>query len=471
MSDIVVQALTKIVGKENILLSLEERMCYAYDGTFRSFLPDYVVRPACTKEVQEILLLAGEHGIPVYPRGAGTGLSGGSVPINGGIAMDLIRMNKILELDKANLIVVVEPGVVTAELHKFVESHGLYYPPDPASLKSCTIGGNVAEGAGGPRAIKYGVTRDYVMGLEVVTPAGNVIKTGGRTVKNVSGYDLTRLMVGSEGTLGVFTKIILKLIPKPEAKKTILSIYPKLDGAADTVPEIINRGIIPASLEIMDDVAINCVETHLHLGLPKDAEAILLIEVDGDREAVERQGQVVAEICKSNGAMEVKVAKDDKEAEELWVARRAVSAAILQLNPTKVSEDATVPRTAIPEMIRRLRKISQKYNLPLPVYGHAGDGNLHPNIVCNKRDPEEMERVEQAVREIFEATIELGGTLTGEHGIGLMKAPFVNLQFSPEEIQYFREIKKVFDPQNILNPGKIFGGEEHEGLFSAAKRD
>jgi glycolate oxidase len=464
-----IQALEQIVGKENVLNTLEDRMCYSYDGTFRTFMPDVIVRPDGTPEVQAIVKLAADRKLPLYPRGKGTGLSGGSVPIKGGIVMDLTRMNRILEIDAKNLLAVVEPGVVTAEVHRTVEALGLYYPPDPASFKSCSIGGNVAENAGGPCAIKYGVTRDYVMGLEIVTAAGEIINTGGRTVKNVSGYDLTRLFVGSEGTLGVITKVILKLIPKPEAKKTILSIFPKLDGASDTVPAIIGKGIIPACLEIMDDVAINCVENHRHLGLPRDAEAILLIEVDGDKEVVERQGSIIAKICEENGASEVKVAKDDQEAEQLWVARRAVSAAVLQLNPTKISEDATVPRTKIPEMIRRLKQVGVKYNLPMTVYGHAGDGNLHPNIVTNRRNHEEMERVEKAAEEIFKITIELGGTLTGEHGIGLMKAPFMKLQFTPEEIHYFKQIKKAFDPQNILNPGKIFGGEESEGLFTSTK--
>lgn len=468
MSELI-QSLISIVGQENVLHTLEDRMCYSYDGTFRTFMPDVIVRPDGTQQVQAIAKYASEHNVPLYPRGKGTGLSGGSVPIKGGIVMDLTRMNRILEIDAKNLLAVVEPGVITADLHKAVEALGLYYPPDPASLKSCTIGGNVAESAGGPCAIKYGVTRDYVMGLEVVTAAGELINTGGRTVKNVSGYDLTRLFVGSEGTLGVVTKAILKLIPKPEAKKTILSIFPKLDGASDTVPQIIGQGIIPACLEIMDDVAINCVENQRNLGLPRDAEAILLIEVDGDKEVVEKQAPLIARICEENGASEVKVAKDNQEAEQLWVARRAVSAAVLQLNPTKISEDATVPRTKIPEMIRRLKQIGIKYNLPMTVYGHAGDGNLHPNIVTNRRDHEEMERVEKAVEEIFKVTIELGGTLTGEHGIGIMKSPFMKLQFTPEEIYYFKQIKKAFDPQNILNPGKIFGGEESEGLFTSTK--
>ena len=464
-----IQALTKIVGSENIHLALEDRMCYSYDGTFRTFLPDYIVRPKSTLEIQAIVKLAAACKIPLYPRGAGTGLSGGSVPVKGGIVMDLTRLNSILEIDAKNLLAIVEPGVITGDLHKAVEALGLYYPPDPASLKICTMGGNVAEGAGGPRAIKYGVTRDYVMGLEVVTAAGEIIRIGGRTVKNVAGYDLTRLFVGSEGTLGVITQIIVKLIPKPEAKKTIMSMFPKLDGAANTVPQIIAKGIIPAALEIMDDLAINCVENHLHMGLPRDSEAVLLIELDGDKEVVEKQAPIIARICQDNGASEVRVARDDAESEELWKARRAVSAAIVQLNPTKISEDATVPRTQIPEMIRRLKKISVKYNLPMPIYGHAGDGNLHPNILTDRRNSEEMERVEKAVEEIFKTTVELGGTLSGEHGIGLMKAPFMKLQFTPEEIHYFREIKKAFDPHNILNPGKIFGGEESEGLFTSPK--
>ncbi len=468
MSEII-QALTKILGPENIHCSLEDRMCYSYDGTFRTFLPDYIVRPKSTLEIQGLVKLAVANKIPLYPRGAGTGLSGGSVPIKGGIVLDLTRLNQIVEIDVKNLLAVVEPGVVTGDLHKAVEALGLFYPPDPASLKTCTMGGNVAEGAGGPRAIKYGVTRDYVMGLEVVTAAGEIIHLGGRTVKNVAGYDLTRLFVGSEGTLGVITQIIVRLIPKPEAKKTILSMFPKLNGAAETVPQIIARGIIPATLEIMDDLSINCVENHLHMGLSRDSEAVLLIELDGDKEVVEKQAPIIAQICQDNGASEVRVARNDAESEELWKARRAVSAAIVQLNPTKIAEDATVPRTQVPEMIRRLKKIASKYNLLMPIYGHAGDGNLHPNIITDRRNSEEMERVEKAVEEIFKNTVELGGTLSGEHGIGLMKAPFMKLQFTPEELHYFREIKKAFDPHNLLNPGKIFGGEESDGLFTSPK--
>lgn len=459
----IVEELTKIVGKEDLLLTLEERMCYGYDGTFRTHVPDFVARPVSTSEVQAIMRLAAKEGIAVIPRGAGTGLSGGSVPVQGGLVLDLTKMNNILEIDRENLIAVVEPGVITGDLHQAVEQYGLYYPPDPSSLKTCTIGGNIAEGAGGPRAVKYGVTRDYVLGLEVVTADGTLLHTGGRTVKNVTGYDLTRLLVGSEGTLGVITKAILRLVPKPAAKRTLLAVFPVLDDAARTVSLIMSHGIVPASLELMDDVTIKCVENYLHIGLPTDVEAILLIEIDGEPEILTRQTALISDFCRDAGAREIKAAQNAREAEELWRARRAVSPAIVQLKPTKISEDATVPRTRIPEMIRRLKGIAAKYNLQMAIFGHAGDGNLHPNILADRRDQEEMTRVEKAVAELFAVTIELGGTLSGEHGIGLMKAPFMKIEFRAEELRYYQAVKQAFDPQNILNPGKIFGGEASNG--------
>ncbi len=455
----VIAELKRIVGKENVFTTLEERLCYGYDSTPEAFLPDVVVRPDKVEEIQKILKLANERLIPVYPRGAGTGLSGGSLPIRGGIVLDLTRMNRILEIDEDNLVAVVEPGVITEHLQQEVEKRGLFYPPDPASLKTSTIGGNVAECAGGPRAFKYGVTRDYVLGLEVVTPQGEVIRTGGKTVKNVTGYDLTRLYTGSEGTLGVITKIFLRLIPKPEAKKTLMAVYDRLDDAADNVTMIIRRGIIPVTLELMDDRTIQCVERYCKMGLPIDAEAILIIEVDGPKDLVERQAVEIAELCRANGAREVRIAEDEKGREEIWAARRAVSAAVVQIKPTKISEDVTVPRSQIPNMIRRLKEIASRYNLDLVIFGHAGDGNLHPNILCDKNDPDEMKRVEKAIGELFQAAVELGGTLSGEHGIGIMKAPYLKLETGDTGYDVMLAIKKALDPNNILNPGKIFGSE------------
>lgn len=457
----VIAEIKQITGKENVFTTLEERLCYGYDSTPETFLPDIVVRPYRVEEIQEILKLANKYLIPVYPRGAGTGLSGGSLPIKGGIVLDLTRMNRILEIDEENLVAVVEPGVITEHLQQEVEKRGLFYPPDPASLKTSTLGGNVAECAGGPRAFKYGVTRDYVLGLEVVTPQGEVIRTGGKTVKSVTGYDLTRLYTGSEGTLGVITKIFLRLIPKPEAKKTLMAVYDQLDAAADNVTMIIKRGIIPVTLELMDDRTIHCVEKYCKMGLPLDAEAILIIEVDGPKDLVEKQVTEIAELCRTNGAREVKVAEDEKSREEIWAARRAVSAAVVQIKPTKISEDISVPRSQIPKIVRRLKEIASRYRLDLVIFGHAGDGNLHPNILCDKNDPDEMERVEKAIGELFQAAVELGGTLSGEHGIGIMKAPYLKLETGDAGYNVMLAIKKALDPNNILNPGKIFGSENN----------
>ncbi len=452
----IIKKIKGIVGRQRVLESFEERLCYSYDGTVQRGIPALVVFPENTQEVAEIVKLANAKEFPIFPRGAGTGLSGGSVPQDRGIALVLTRMNKIKEISKEDLLAVVEPGVITEIFHQAVEKEGLFYPPDPASLKTSTLGGNVAENAGGPRAFKYGVTKDYVLGLEVVTPQGDIMRTGGRTVKNVTGYDLTRLIVGSEGTLGIITEITLRLLPKPQAKQTALAIYDKMEDAAQTVTTIICEGIIPATLELMDQTTIHCVENYLNMGLPLDAEAILLIEVDGSPGQVVEEMKLVKVACEKNGCRQVQVAAEATERDRLWKARRAVSSAIVQLKPTKISEDATVPRSKIPEMVRRLKAISTKYNLYLPVFGHAGDGNLHPNIIADKRDHEEMERVEKAVAELFQAALDLGGTLSGEHGIGLMKKPYLVWETGDVGINYMKAIKNAVDPKGILNPGKMF---------------
>ncbi|KKM09799.1 FAD-binding protein [Clostridiales bacterium PH28_bin88] len=458
MKEAVFRHLEQIVGKDQIMTDLEDRMTYAYDGAMQTGVPEVVVFPRTTRQVAEVLRLANREGIPVYPRGAGTGLSGGSVPERGGIALVLTDMNRILEVDTDNLLAVVEPGVVTEALQQEAERAGLFYPPDPGSLKSCTIGGNIAENAGGPRALKYGVTRDYILGLEVVTPTGEILYTGGKTVKNVTGYDLTRLMTGSEGTLGVITRATVRLIPKPQDTRTAMAVFATVDGAAEAVAEVSRRGILPTTLELMDDVTIRCVENYLHMGLPVDAGAILLIEVDGFRSAVDEAIITVEKVCRELGATGVEVAAGPVEREELWRARRAVSAAIVQLKPTKISEDATVPRSRVPEMVRRLKAIAQKYDLTMAIFGHAGDGNLHPNILADRRDPEEMARVEKAVEELFRAALELEGTLSGEHGIGSMKAPYLPLEVGETGIQVMRGIKAALDPNNILSPGKMLWG-------------
>jgi len=452
----IINHIKSIVGKENVLESREERICYSYDGTFQRGIPDLVAFPFGTEEIAAIIKLANEKGFPVFPRGAGTGLSGGSIPQSPGLALVLTRMNKIKEINREDMLAVVEPGVITGVFHEEVEKMGLFYPPDPASLKTCTMGGNVAENAGGPRAFKYGVTKDFVLGLEVVTPEGDIMYTGGRTVKNVTGYDLTRLLTGSEGTLGVITEITLRLLPKPQEKRTALVIFDSIDDAAATVSAVIHQGVIPATLELMDRITVNCVENKAQLGLPLDAEAILLMEIDGSAHQVEHDIIGIESICRKQNCREIQIAVKEEEREKLWKARRAVSSAIVQLNPTKISEDATVPRSKIPEMVKRLKQIAVKYNLKLPVFGHAGDGNLHPNILTDKNNHEEMARVEQAVGEIFQATLDLGGTLSGEHGIGLMKKPYLEWEMGQTGLNYLKAIKKAVDPNNILNPGKIF---------------
>ncbi|ATW28941.1 glycolate oxidase subunit GlcD [Candidatus Formimonas warabiya] len=445
-----------IVGAENVLESREERICYSYDGTFQRGVPDLVVFPGDTRAVARIVQLANEKKFPVFPRGAGTGLSGGSIPIGTGVALVLTRMNQIKEISLEDMLAVVEPGVVTGVFHQEVEKLGLFYPPDPASLATCTMGGNVAENAGGPRAFKYGVTKDYVLGLEVVTPRGEIMRTGGRTVKNVTGYDLTRLLTGSEGTLGIITEITLRLLPKPKEKRTALVVFDRLAEAAAAITAIIAHGVIPGTLELMDNITIRCVEKHHPMGLPLDAEAILLIEVDGGKSQVEEDIQAIERICREENCREIQVASLAQDREKLWKARRAVSSAVVQLNPTKISEDATVPRSKIPEMVRRLREIAAKYNLHMPVFGHAGDGNLHPNILTDKNNQEEMERVEKAVAEIFQAALDLRGTLSGEHGIGIMKKPYLAWELGDAGLNYLQVIKQAVDPNNILNPGKIF---------------
>ncbi|MBI5968277.1 MAG: FAD-binding protein [Deltaproteobacteria bacterium] len=452
----VINQIQNTVGKGNVALDKETRICYSYDATNLKYLPDLIAYPTTREQISETLKLANEYRFPVIPRGAGTGFTGGTLPVQGGVVMVLTKMNKIWQIDRENLFAIVEPGVITYDLQQEVEKIGLFYPPDPASLKSSTIGGNVAECAGGPRALKYGTTKDYVLGLEVVLPTGEIISTGVITAKGVVGYDLTKLLVGSEGTLGIITKIILRLIPLPKSKRTLLAIFPTIDAAATTVSQIISSKIIPATLEFMDNACIRCVEDYLHMGLPVEAGALLIIEVDGAPEALSVEVEEIQKICQANQAIEIKVAKDNQEAEDLWKARRAVSTAVVKINPTKVNEDITVPRSKVPEILRRVEAIGKKHNLIIVNFGHAGDGNIHVNVMIDKRRPGEEERAHAAVKEIFTTTLELGGTLSGEHGIGITKAPYISMELGDMGLEVMRRIKKAFDPNNILNPGKIF---------------
>lgn len=452
----IIQELIEIMDRERVLDGLAERYSYAYDASFGSYLPDVVVFPTSAQEISKIMKLANREKIPVTPRGGGTSLSGGPLPVAGGIALVTTRMNKLLEIDRDNLLAIVEPGVITQDIQKKAEAVGLFYPPDPSSSNVSTIGGNIAENAGGPHGLKYGVTKHYVIGLEVVTPQGEMIRTGGMTVKNVTGYDLTQLIIGSEGTLGIITKIILRLIPKPPARKALMAIFDDLVDSGRAISGVLTNGILPAKMEIMDNASIMAVENYKPSGLPRDADAILLLEVDGHPVAVEDEIQKAAEICKQYRAREVRVAQNESEREELWKSRKLVSPAITQVKPTKISEDATVPRSKIPDMFERLRQIRDKYNVHLVVFGHAGDGNLHPNIIADVRDKEEMHRVEEAVGEIFKAAIELGGTLSGEHGIGTMKTPYMEMELGTVGLDMMKRIKQAWDPNNVLNPYKIF---------------
>lgn len=458
----IIEKLSDIVGKNNLYTSLEDLYCYTYDASFvksdlKKDLAGVAVYPGSTEEVAAILKLANQEKIPVVPRGAGSNVSGGSISVGDSVILVLKRMNKIIEIDRKNLVAVVESGVITAQLQKEVEGVGLFYPPDPASLTFSTMGGNVAECAGGPRGVKYGVTRDYVIGLEAVLPDGEIINTGGRTMKNVTGYDMTKLFTGSEGTLCVITKITVKLIPLPEAKSTMMAVFSEIEQACETVSEIIAAGLIPCSLELLDNIYIKNIEEYAQVGLPIDAGAVLLIEVDGDAEILAKQIAKIEQICRQQGAVQIRVAKTKEEAEELWAARRAAFAAVSRLRPTIIGEDATVPRSKIPVAVKRIQEIAGKYDIIIAILGHAGDGNLHATILTDETDLEEAARVEKAVDEIFMATVELGGSLSGEHGIGRAKARFITLQTGEAGLEVQRRIKKALDPNNILNPGVMFG--------------
>jgi glycolate oxidase len=452
----IIQNLQKIVGIENIATERQDLLCYSYDATQMEFLPDAVVYPADADEVAKILKLANAERLPVFPRGAGSGFSGGSLPKGGGIVLVTTRMNRIIRIDTDNLVAEVEPGVVTEQFQLAVEKLGLFYPPDPASLKFSTLGGNVAECAGGPRAVKYGVTKDYVMGLEVVLPTGEVIRTGGETYKGVVGYDLTKLLCGSEGTLGIITKIIFKLLPLPEARKTMLAVFDSIDGAATAVSTIIKGKIIPTTLEFLDHATLQCVDRRFNLGMPADGRAVLIIEVDGDKDLIEKQAGQIHELIKPLGLVQFRVAKDAAESESLWKVRRLVSPSLRDINPTKYNEDIVVPRSKVPDVIRRIEKIQGKYDIPIVNFGHAGDGNIHVNVMIDREIPGMDEKAHEAIREIFQAALELGGTMSGEHGIGLAKQPYIPLELSPVQIAAMQAIKKAFDPNNILNPGKMF---------------
>ena len=451
-----------IVGRDNVLRDPADLHTYSYDAApLEAVMPGLVVRPTTKEGLGQCVKLCNDHQLPLTVRGAGTNLSGGTVPLDQGVVIITNGLSRILEINTDDMYAAVQPGVVTAKLAAAVEDKGLFYPPDPGSQAVSTLGGNVAENAGGLRGLKYGVTRDYVMGLEFFDVGGNLVKTGSRTVKCATGYNLTGLLVGSEGTLGVIAEIVLKLIPYPAHNKAMMAIYDSLEKASTTVAAIIADHIVPATLEYMDNFTIRAVETFSQAGLPTDAAAMLLIELDGHPAQVEEDAAQVETLCRENGAVDIRVARDAAERDRVWAARRSALSALAKQKPTVVLEDATVPRSRIPAMVSAIERIARKFDLKIGIFGHAGDGNLHPTILTDKRDKKEWERVEAAIEAIFEQALQLGGTLSGEHGTGIAKAQFLEGETSPGTLLYSARMKRALDPNNILNPGKIIAAGIH----------
>jgi len=457
LSDNTFRELQKIVGKSHCSRSNEDRVCYAYDATAQVFLPDAVVFPKDANEIAAILSLANRDNFFVIPRGSGSGMTGGALAVNGGVILVMTRLNRILEINRDSFISHVEPGVVTGRFHKEVEKLGLFYPPDPASSEFSTLGGNLAECAGGPRAVKYGVTKDYVLGLMAVLPTGEIIKTGVQTTKGVVGYDLTRLLVGSEGTLGVIVRMILRLLPLPETLRTMTATFDRMEVAAETVSEIIRRGIIPRTIEYMDNASIRCVEDYLDIGLPREADALLLLEVDGSEMEVASAISQLKSLCISMGATGARIAGNESERANLWKARKSISPALYRLGPDKINEDIVVPRDRIPDMVRKINALRESTGLPMATFGHAGDGNIHFNLMIDKKDEKALQEAEAIISTLFDYTLELGGSISGEHGVGVTKSPYIDREIGGIELALMKKIKAVFDPKGILNPGKIFG--------------
>jgi len=457
LGDKIPAELRRLVGYANVLTEPEDLIPYSFDGTAAMRqMPGCVVFVTKTEEVVSVLKLANEVKVPVVTRGSGTGLSGGSLPDKDGIVLCTVKMDKILELDRANLTMLAEPGVTTQQIADAAEEAGLFYPPDPGSMKISTIGGNVAENSGGLRGLKYGVTRNYVMGLEVVLPDGELMWLGNKCVKDVAGYSLKDLFVGSEGTLGIITKVLLRLVPKPAAKKTMVATFARIDQAAEAVSAIIAARIIPCTLEFLDRMTIHCVEDYAKIGLPLDCEALLLMETDGHPAAVADEAARMEKCCRDCGCLEVRVAGDEAEAAKLAGARRSAFAALARVAPTTILEDATVPRSELAKMVRFVDMVAKRHRLRIGTFGHMGDGNLHPTFLTDERNEDEMRRVEEAFKEIFDEAIRLGGTITGEHGVGLAKKSFLPKFAGDAQMRVMRELRKVLDPNRILNPGKMF---------------
>ncbi len=452
-----ITALQQCLGPKNVLTEREDILPYGFDGTAAlKQAPRAVVFPRDAAQVAAVIKIAREHRVPVVTRGSGTGLSGGSIPVPGALVVCLVKMDRILELDTANLTLRCEAGVITQRVFDTADAAGLFYPPDPGSMKISTIGGNVAENSGGLRGLKYGVTRDYVMGMEVVLADGSVCWLGSKCVKDVAGYNLRDLFIGSEGTLGIVTQVLLRLLPKPAARQTLLATYARMDAAAETVSAIIAAKIIPCTLEFLDRKTIHCVEDFAKVGLPRDAQAILLVETDGHPAAVADEALKIEALCRAHGATTVRRATSSEEAAQLATARRSAFSALARLRPTTILEDVTVPRSELAGMIREVEAIALKHGLNIATFGHFGDGNLHPTILTDERDQAEMHRVELALADIVEATLARGGTITGEHGVGLAKKPFLRRQLGDSSYELLRLVKRSIDPENLLNPGKIF---------------
>jgi len=457
LSSQLLDSLRNLVGPGEILTQKEDLLTYAFDGTAAmQQMPGCVVFARTAEQIRSVLKLANETKTPVVTRGSGTGLSGGSLPSPDCIVLCTVKMNRILEVDRANLTLTAEPGATTSRIADAAAAIGLFYPPDPGSMKVSTIGGNVAENSGGLRGLKYGITRNYVMGLEVVLPDGEILWTGNKCVKDVAGYSLRDLFIGSEGTLGVITKVLLKLIPKPAAKKTMVATFAAMDAAAQCVSDIIAAQIIPCTLEFLDRTTIHCVEDYAKVGLPLDCEALLLMETDGHPAAVADEAAQMEALARKNGALQVRVAKDDAEATRLATARRSAFSALARVSPTTILEDATVPRSELARMIRFVEAVAKKHRLRIGTFGHMGDGNLHPTFLTDERNKEEMHRVHEAFKEIFDEAIHLGGTITGEHGIGLAKKDFLPKCAGDAQMRFMRELRRALDPNGILNPGKMF---------------
>jgi len=452
------EELEAIAGKPHVVVDEAGRTAYGQDGLKTPHPPDVVVVPGTTSEVAAIAEMCHSQRVPLYVRGGGTGYSGGAVPLLGGVLLSMERFNRILEIDEQNLLVVTEPNVITGRLQEEVEKVGLFYPPDPASLDESVIGGNIAENAGGPRAFKYGTTRRYVLGLEVVLPDGEVIRTGSKAVKNVVGYDLTQLLAGSEGTLGIITQAVLRLVPKPRAHATLRATFDSVDAAVEAVTELIRARVVPATVELVDGECLAAVTRYLGGAelAPPGTAGLLIVEVDGMAQAVAEEARLVEAACRSGGATEVLRAATEDERRELWRVRRELSPALKTIATLKVNQDVVVPRGRVPELFRLVAALKREFDVAIPCFGHAGDGNIHVNIMVDGADPAAVARAHAAQRRLFEGVVSLEGSISGEHGIGYTKAPFLSLELSHEAIALMKRVKHAFDPRGILNPGKIF---------------